>query len=224
MVPEPDGVEWDKRTLLMNEKEILKMYVSDHPLRPYEDALARITKHRMGDLSERENGIKDGVFVGMISEVATRLTRTGKKMATFRLEDTTGAVECICFRFEKHADVIRDDAIVKVVGNFEVNARGNQIVVGRIEELQVEAFEANDAPRAPSHLQLRVPSAEFNQTKSMRLNRILKAYPGRDNVVLFVDQSDGRKFRAELPVTVDARATALRSELCELFGRQALIA
>ena len=224
VVPEPDGVEWDKRTLLMNEKEILKMYVSDHPLRPYEDALARITKHRMGDLSERENGIKDGVFVGMISEVATRLTRTGKKMATFRLEDTTGAVECICFRFEKHADVIRDDAIVKVVGNFEVNARGNQIVVGRIEELQVEAFEANDTPRAPSHLQLRVPSAEFNQTKSMRLNRILKAYPGRDNVVLFVDQSDGRKFRAELPVTVDARATALRSELCELFGRQALIA
>ena len=69
-----------------------------------------------------------------------------------------------------------------------------------------------------------MPSAEFNQTKSMRLNRILKAYPGRDNVVLFVDQSDGRKFRAELPVTVDARATALRSELCELFGRQALIA
>ena len=98
-------------------------------------------------------------------------------MATIPREATTGAVECICFRFEKHADVIRDDAIVKVVGNFEVNARGNQIVVGRIEELQVEAFEANVAPRAPSQLQLRVPSAEVNQTTSRRLTRILQAYP-----------------------------------------------
>ncbi len=37
-VPPADGVEWDKRTLLAYEKEILKIYVSDHPLRPFEGA------------------------------------------------------------------------------------------------------------------------------------------------------------------------------------------
>ena len=38
-IPEPDGVEWDKRTKLAYEKEILKIYVSDHPLRPYEGVI-----------------------------------------------------------------------------------------------------------------------------------------------------------------------------------------
>lgn len=40
-IPEPDGIEWDRRTKLSFEKDILKMYVSDHPLRPYENYLSR---------------------------------------------------------------------------------------------------------------------------------------------------------------------------------------
>ena len=51
------------------------------------------------------------------------------------------------------------------------------------------------------------------------MNRILKSYPGRDGVVLFVNQGDGRKFRAELPVTVDSGNAIMKSELQELFGR-----
>ena len=50
------------------------------------------------------------------------------------------------------------------------------------------------------------------------MNNILANYPGRDYVVLFVTQADGRKFRAELPVTVDSRNAILRSELQDLFG------
>ena len=69
-------------------------------------------------------------------------------------------------------------------------------------------------------LELRVPMADFDQSKSLRLNRILKSYPGRDGVVLFVQQNDGHKFRAELPVTVDSASTIMKSELQELFGYQ----
>ncbi len=225
VVPEPDGIEWDKDYLLAEEKKIMKMWVSDHPLRPYEGAIARITKHRMGDLAERANGIQDGLFVGIISEVNVRLTKTGKKMATFKLEDTSGAVECICFNYAKFETAIREDAIVKVKGNFEHASRGDQIVSFDVAELALERTEADERPRRdPTNLQLRVASADFNQTKSLRLNRILRSYPGHDSVVLFVDQSDGRKFRAELPVAVDALSQPMRSEISELFGREALIA
>ena len=225
VVPEPDGIEWDKDYLLAEEKQIMKMWVSDHPLRPYEGAIARITKHRMGDLAERANGIQDGLFVGIISEVNVRLTKTGKKMATFKLEDTSGAVECICFNYAKFETAIREDAIVKVKGNFEHASRGDQIVSFDVAELALERTEADERPRRdPTNLQLRVASADFNQTKSLRLNRILRSYPGHDSVVLFVDQSDGRKFRAELPVAVDALSQPMRSEISELFGREALIA
>ena len=65
---------------------------------------------------------------------------------------------------------------------------------------------------------MRVPSADFTQERVQRLNRILESYPGRDYVVLFVLQADGRKFRAELPVTVDSHTPIMRSEIQDLFG------
>ena len=214
-VPEPDGVEWPKRQLLTFEKEIMKIYVSDHPLRPYEGTIARMTKFSLGDLAERTKEIKSAVFVGMISNVVTKLTKRGTKMATFTLEDTTGHVECICFKYDDNAEAIQEDAIVKVKGKFEANDRGNQIMA-----FEVEVIELNEADARPSHLELKVASSDFDQSKSLRLNRILKSYPGRDGVVLLVQQSDGRKFRAELPVSVDSRSPVMRSEIQDLFGSQ----
>ena len=213
-VPPPDGIEWDKRTKLAYEKEIMKIYVSEHPLQPYEGVIARMTKFQLADLEERTKEIKSAVFVGMISNVVVKLTKRGTKMATFTLEDTTGHIECICFKYEDYADVIQEDVIAKVKGKFEHSDRGNQIMA-----FELEAIELNEEDARPSHLELRLSSAEFDQTKSLNLSRILRSYPGRDGVVLFIQQSDGRKFRAELPVSVDARSPIMRSEISELFGR-----
>ena len=213
-VPPPDGIEWDKRTKLAYEKEIMKIYVSEHPLAPYEGVISRMTKYTMGDLAERTKEIKSAVFVGMISNVVVKNTKRGTKMATFTIEDVTGQMECICFKYEDYADVIQEDVIAKIKGKFEHNDRGNQIMA-----FELEAIELSEEDARPSHLELRIRSSELTQTRSLNLNRILRSYPGRDGVVLFVQQSDGRKFRAELPVSVDARSPIMRSEISELFGR-----
>ena len=218
-VPEPDGVEWPKRQLLTFEKEIMKIYVSDHPLKPYENYISHITKYQLGDLAERTKEIKSAVFVGMVSNVVTKLTKRGTKMATFELEDTTGHIECICFKYEENAEAIQEDAIVKIKGKFEHSDRGNQIMAFELEMLELSEEDAR-----PRRLELSVPMSAFDQSKSMRLNRILKSYPGRDGVVLFVNQADGHKFRAELPVTVDSASPIMRSELRDLFGSNVMIA
>ena len=218
-VPAPDGVEWDKRTKLAYEKEIMKIYVSEHPLAPYEGTLRRMSRYDMGTLSEQTKEIKNGVFVGMISNVATKLTKRGTKMATFTLEDTTGSIECICFKYDDFAEVIQEDVIAKIKGKFESGDRGNQIMA-----FELEALELNEEDARPSHLELRVPSRSFDQNRSAHLSRILSSYPGRDGVVLFVQQADGRRFRAELPVSVDAQSTVLKAEIRDLFGPEAMIA
>ncbi len=218
-VPEPDGIEWPKRQLLTFEKEIMKIYVSDHPLKPYENYISHITKYQLGDLAERTKEIKSAVFVGMVSNVVTKLTKRGTKMATFELEDTTGHIECICFKYEENAEAIQEDAIVKIKGKFEHSDRGNQIMAFELEMLELSEEDAR-----PRRLELSVPMSAFDQSKSMRLNRILKSYPGRDGVVLFVNQADGHKFRAELPVTVDSASPIMRSELRDLFGSNVMIA
>ena len=218
-VPAPDGIEWPKRQLLTYEKEIMKIYVSDHPLTPYENYISHITKYQLGDLAERTKEIKSAVFVGMVSNVVTKLTKRGTKMATFELEDTTGHIECICFKYDENAEAIQEDAIVKIKGKFEHSDRGNQIMAFEMETLELSEEDAR-----PRRLELSVPMSAFDQSKSLRLNRILKSYPGRDGVVLFVNQSNGHKFRAELPVTVDSASPIMRSELRDLFGSSVMIA
>ena len=212
-IPEPDGVEWPKRQKLAFEKEIMKIYVSEHPLEPYENMIATMTKWQIGDLMDRTQEIRSATFVGMISEVATKLTKRGTRMATFTLEDTSGSIECITFKYDDCAEAIVEDAIVKVKGKFEHSDRGNQIIV-----YEVESIELSEDALHPASFELRIPSRDFNQERVQRLNRILESYPGRDYVVLFVLQSDGRKFRAELPVTVDSRNVIMRSEIQDLFG------
>ena len=149
----------------------------------------------------------------MISSVVTKLTKRGTRMATFNLEDTTGSIECITFKYDECAEAVVEDAIIKVKGKFEHGDRGNQIIV-----YEVETIELSEDALRPLQMELRVPSGDFTQERVQRLNRILESYPGRDYVVLFVLQADGRKFRAELPLTVDSRNPIMRAEIQDLFG------
>ena len=213
-IPPADGVEWDKRTLLAYEKEILKIYVSDHPLRPFEGALRRITKYHLGDLAEHKGDIASGIFAGLITSVGVKLTKKGKKMANFVLEDTTGHVEGVCFKYDDFQDALQEDAIVKIKGKFEHSERGDQIMA-----FEVERLELDEANAGPSHLEIKLESSDFNAATSAQLQKILQSHPGRDAVVLRVQQADGRKFRAELPGTVDVTNNLLYSEILDLFGR-----
>lgn len=215
-IPAPDGVEWDKRTLLAFEKDILKMFVSDHPLRPYENYLTRVTKYNLGMLSDLDKGIKSATFAGMISEVNVRRTKRGSLMASFTLEDATGHIECVCFDYEKNQEAIQEDSIVTLKGKFEKNDRGDQILAYEVSRLELSEEDAN---AAPSHMELSLQSAELNSLVSDRLLRILKSHPGNDSVVLYVTQSDGHKMRAELPLSIDSSNTHLKAHLHDLFGR-----
>ena len=212
-VPAPDGVEWPKREKLAFEKAIMGIYVSEHPLEPYEGMISEMTKFQIGALAERTQEIKSATFVGMVSNVVTKLTKRGTRMATFNLEDTTGSIECITFKYDECAEAVVEDAIIKVKGKFEHGDRGNQIIV-----YEVETIELSEDALRPLQMELRVPSGDFTQERVQRLNRILESYPGRDYVVLFVLQADGRKFRAELPLTVDSRNPIMRAEIQDLFG------
>ena len=215
-IPEPDGVEWDKRTLLAFEKDILKMYVSDHPLRPYENYLSRTMKYSIGDLMDRQSGIKSATFAGMVSEVSIRRTKRGTLMANFTLEDTSGHVECVCFDYEKNRDAIQEDAIVTCKGKYEISDRGNQIVVYEAKMLELSDDQMD---LEPVHMELTIATRELNALTSERLMGILKTHPGKDPVILYVRQADGRRMRAELPLTIDARNQSLRAHLYDLFGR-----
>ena len=214
-VPEPDGIEWDKRTLLAFEKDILKMFVSDHPVRPYENYISRLTKHTMGSLSDQQKSIKNITVAGMVSETNVRRTKTGKLMATFSLEDTTGHCECICFDYEKNQEGIQEDNIVTIKGKYEVADRGNQLVCYEVKTLDVPQEDLNVAP---SQLVLNLQGASLSGSSLNKLTRLLEANPGNDPVIVNVTFSDGRVKTAKLPCTADSRNGLLKTRIADLFG------
>ncbi len=214
-IPEPDGIEWDKRTLLAFEKDILKMFVSDHPVRPYENYISRLTKYTMGSLTDQQKSIKSITVAGMVTETNVRRTKTGKLMATFSLEDTSGHCECICFDYEKNQEGIQEDNIVTVKGKYEISDRGNQLVCYEVTTLELSAEELNVAP---SQLVLNLQSTELSNSNLGKLTRLLESNPGKDPVIVNVTLSDGRTKTAKLPCTADSRNSMFKTRIADLFG------
>jgi len=133
-VPVPPG-EWDKRTRLIFEREMLGRYVSDHPLLGQQDALAAVTECSIGELLGAEpppgaeslgpaaQAGEDRVvtLAGILSGVQRKVTRQGDGWASATLEDLDGAVEVMFFPavYRRRQDLLTDDAIVLVRGRLD---------------------------------------------------------------------------------------------------------
>jgi DNA polymerase-3 subunit alpha len=241
-VPEPDGVEWDRSIKLAQEHEVLGLYVSDHPLRPYEYALAKARDHEISDLaaseefvnpitgaSETRYKVPDGQNVklaGMVSSVQKKTTKKGDSMAIVTLEDLEGEITLVIFPdlYKQCASVLagevdeqtgetQGDVFVKVSGKLERSDRGDQIICQTVEQLIL-----NDQTNRPKILEVMIPSHMLSRGKMEQLGAIFSRYAGLDRVEILVEGSSGESLRMALPTSVDAHNMVLRAEVCDLLG------
>jgi DNA polymerase-3 subunit alpha len=116
--------EWSESIRLTGERETLGLYLTGHPIGPFESGLARLVSHRIGDLiSDRPIGGGEGgprfgggkpvTVAGLIDEVKKRGPRF-----ILTLDDRTGRIEVNLFEdvFQKYRDLIVKDALVLVDG------------------------------------------------------------------------------------------------------------
>jgi DNA polymerase-3 subunit alpha len=129
-VPVPAG-EWDKSTLLNFEREMLGLYVSDHPLFGVEHIIARESDCSLADLMAedaearpRSGDRSDAQIVkvgGILSGVQRKVTKQGNQWAAATLEDLAGAIEVLFFpqTYQLYATSIAEDAVVMVKGKVD---------------------------------------------------------------------------------------------------------
>src|SRR6201996_7899332 len=129
-VPVPAG-EWDKSTLLNFEREMLGLYVSDHPLFGIGHIIARASDCSLADLmaDEGEPRPRDGdrsdaqivKIGGILSGVQRKVTKQGNQWAAATLEDLGGAIEVLFFpqTYQLYATSIAEDAVVVVKGKVD---------------------------------------------------------------------------------------------------------
>ncbi len=126
----PVGDEWQKSVLLAFEREMLGLYVSDHPLLGVEHVLAGAADMSIASLMSE--GASDGQTVtlaGILSSVSRRITKAGAPWAQAILEDLEGSVEVLFFpaTYQQVGINIAEDAIVVVRGR--TDARDDTVKV-----------------------------------------------------------------------------------------------
>jgi DNA polymerase-3 subunit alpha len=143
--------EFSKAELLAMEKEMLGLYISDHPLRHVQDTLAsrvNTALHQLLELPDKSDVAVGGIVTG----VKRTTTKSGSAMAFVTIEDLTGSCEVIIFpkTYEQVHFLLKRDAVVVIRGKVDVSEQQAKILADRVSSLE----EADEAP-AP----VRVPAA-----------------------------------------------------------------
>ncbi|MFN4032548.1 MAG: DNA polymerase III subunit alpha [Fimbriimonadales bacterium] len=184
------------------ERELLGVYLSDHPIRPYMRILSGKATP-IAHAKEREGATL--TIGGIITAVETRTSKkTGAKMANLQLEDLTGAIRVTVFAstYEQYRDAIQKDRAVLIRGKLQSSEFGSRNGEGgalefRAEHIEIapEPSEADDAPRIHIHL----PHCRPEQLRQLR--QILERHAG-EAIVRFEVPINGHSRRIETPLRV----------------------
>ena len=178
--------EWDKKTLLAQERDMLGLYVSDHPLFGVEHVLAMSTSMSISGVADAS----DGAVVtlgGLVSSVQLKTTkRSGDRWAIVALEDLEGVVEVMVWpnTFTKFATLLNDDAILLM--KVRIDKRDDE--GPRVAALEISVPDISAAYSGPVNVY--IPETRVNAAVMDSLRQILSAHPGTTEVHLTVVQTD----------------------------------
>jgi DNA polymerase-3 subunit alpha len=209
-IPDED---FDKRQRLAFEKEMLGLYVSDHPLMGAEASLRRRTECTITELEGVEESAVRTIG-GLVTSLQRKWTRKGDLMAVFVLEDLQSSVEVMVFpkTMQLYGHLLEDDAVVIVKGR--VDSRDDQ---PKLMATDLERFEPITDGAPPVHVNL-APSA-LSDVLLAQLKHLLSEHPGESQVFLHV----GERQVLRLPDDFNVEATTgLMAELRVLLGPSAL--
>ena len=198
--------EFEKKERLAHEKEMLGLYVSDHPLLGLEGALKRRTDGSLSDVPDLPEGTMK-TFGGVITGLQLKWTKRGEQMAVFMLEDLDTAVEVTVFprTMSQHAGTIADDAVVTV--RARVDRRDDQ---PKLIASEVASFAVAAGGTEP--LRLRLPMGALSNTVLDTLKDVLAAHHGDVPVHLYLSSGKGFQLPPEYCVdTSNGVVAALRA-------------
>ena len=222
-LPIPD-VEFDKSQRLAFEKEMLGLYISDHPLMGLEGSLARLTDCTLAELRDIDadgfggSGGYGGegqirMAGGVVTELSRRYTKKGDLMATFVLEDLQASIDVFVFpkTMADYGALLDDDAIVVVKGRVDMRDDRVKLVCMEVQRPELAVDGSTD-------LRISLPVHALTDANVNDLKRLLTEHPGDSPVFLHVGE---KVIRLPSEFRVDARK-GLVGELRVLLGPNAI--
>jgi len=218
----PKLSEFQTKILLQMEKEMLGIYISGHPLQPYEREIKLYSNFQTTDIISDQfdinlesNIIEDGrrvSIIGLITDKKNKVTKNNNMMAFFTLEDLYSNIECIVFPtiFEKYFDQIVEDNIVLVEGKLSISeVEEPKIIVDKISSI-------NDLNLNKIYLKI---DDIMNINVLNDVKRILSKYPGNIPVYIYFT-SKKKTIKADKSLWIDGESEEVFDSLKDLLGNQ----
>jgi DNA polymerase-3 subunit alpha len=174
-IPSP---EWEKMMLLGYEREMLGLYVSDHPLLGVEHILRSVSDFSISQISEVSH---DQIITigGLITQIQRKVSKQGTPWAIVTVEDLDGAIDVLFFSnaYANHGVNLVEDRIVAIRGR--VDKREEQ---PRISALDLTLPDLKQIPTGP--LVISMEMSRCTPPVIDRMNEILRSHPGGREVHL----------------------------------------
>ncbi|HEY8302066.1 MAG TPA: OB-fold nucleic acid binding domain-containing protein, partial [Jatrophihabitans sp.] len=216
----PEG-EWDKKVLLQFEREMLGLYVSDHPLLGLEHVLGAAADDSIANvMAEASEEPKSITLAGILSSVNRRVTKAGAPWANAVLEDLEGSIEVMFFpaTYAQVALTITEDAVVAIKGRTDARDDTVKLIASDISILNTDV----DAARGP--VVVTMPLMRCTPPMIERLTDVLATHRGTTEVHLrLTGGPEPRVLRVADQFRVQPSA-ALMGDLKALLGPTAISA
>ena len=214
-LPVPALPEWDKHTKLAFEREMLGLYVSDHPLRGLEQALAAERSAGLAELLAGHSGADaTATICGMVTQVQRKQTRQGALWALLTVEDLDASIQVMVFPkvYEAVASGLGPDTIVRIRGR----------IITRDDGVELQASEVTFPDIRPDTVQgpvvIQVPARRCTAPVVDQLKSVLGSHPGATEVQLkLLAPGSSKTFRLGDDVRVQMSAP-LMADLKALLG------
>jgi DNA polymerase III subunit alpha len=146
----PLAQQADRRETLNWERELIGMYMGEHPLTPYMNDLRRLVSYFSSNLSEAQHEEKVRV-AGMVTGIRPHQTKTGKMMAWVALEDLTGVIELVVFprTWEKYQFALEVGGVILAEGKVDAQSTPSKVLVDVIRTEIKITEPAGSAPIQP---------------------------------------------------------------------------
>ena len=211
----PDLPEWDKKDKLAYERDMLGLYVSDHPLLGLEGVLGKLADTEIADLVEDEER-PDGAMVtiaGLITGLTRKTTKQGNLWAIAQIEDLGGSIEALFFpsTYQTVSTMLAPDTVVTVRGR--LNRRDGQVALYAQELTLPDVSSA-----AHEAVTITLPTNRCTAPLVERFKSVLENHPGMSTVRLNLT-SPGREVRTQLDSSLRVEASAaFYSDIKALLG------
>jgi DNA polymerase-3 subunit alpha len=218
-MPPIPTIEWDKSTLLAFEREMLGLYVSDHPLFGIEHILTQHADTSIAALTG-DDSKPDGANVtiaGLITGLQIKRTKKGDLYAIVTVEDLDGAIDCLFFpsAYMTVSTMLGHDVVCVVRGRLN---RRDETPTIFAQELTLP--DIKEGPRGPVVVTL--PLTRATNGVAERIKRVLAEHPGVTEVHVKLTQP-GRSVLLRLDDSLRVTASpALFGDLKALLGPSCL--